>query len=58
MTEHHHHHHHRQDGSSLYKEKSLNSIAFRRKFEKWLKIILAVIAVLMVFVAVFVYLVD
>ena len=46
MAEHHHHHNHR-DSSSEFKRKSLNSIVFRKKFEKGLKITLVVIAIIM-----------
>lgn len=52
----HHHHHHHQDGASLFKERSLNAIVRLRKFEKWGKIILLIIAILMVLAVVFVYL--
>ena len=48
MTEHHHHHHtHHKDSASEFKRRSLDSIAFRKKFEKWLKIVLVVIAIIM-----------
>ena len=53
---HHHHHHHRRDGASRFKERSLRSIIWRRRAEKWLKIALTVIAVIMVCAAVYVYL--
>ena len=46
MAEYHHHHNDR-DSSSEFKRKSLNSIAFRKKFEKGLKIVLVVIAIIM-----------
>lgn len=58
MSEHNHHHHHKKDDASRFKEKSLNSIVFRRKFNKWLKIIMTAVAVLMMCVAVIVYLID
>ena len=45
---HSHHHHHHEDYASRFKRKSLNSIAFRRKVDKWLKIALFVLAILMV----------
>ena len=51
-SSHSHHHHHHDDYASRFKRKSLNSIAFRRKFDKWLKIALFVVSILMlVFVA-------
>ena len=47
--EHHHHHHHKhkRDGASRFKERSLNQIALKRKMEKWLKIAMIVVAVIM-----------
>ena len=44
----HHHHHHHKDGSSRFKERNLNAIVLKRKLEKWLKIALLVIAILMI----------
>ena len=44
----HQHHHHHKDGASRFKERSLNAIVWKRKMEKWLKIALLVIAILMV----------
>ena len=44
---HHHHHHHELDGASEFKRDSLNSIVFRKWFEKILKIVLIVVAILM-----------
>ena len=52
---HHHHHHHRKDSATLFKERSLNAIVFRRKLEKYLKLVMIVIAVLMIFAVVYVY---
>lgn len=49
-----HHHHHHDDFASRFKRRSLQSIEFRRKFEKWLKLSLlglAAFMVLLVFVA-------
>lgn len=54
MSEHHHHHHHR-DGASRFKERSLNAIVLRRKLEKWGKIALLVLALLMLLAVIFVY---
>ena len=45
--EHHHHHHHSKDGSSRFKEKSLNAIERRKKMEKFIKTVLTVIAIIM-----------
>lgn len=44
----HHRHHHHKDGSSRFKERNLNAIVLKRKMEKWLKIVLLVIAILMI----------
>jgi hypothetical protein len=45
---HHHHHSHHDDYASRFKRKSLQSIAFRRKADKWLKIILFFVALFMI----------
>ena len=56
MSEHkHHHHHHRKDGASRFKERSLNAIVFRRRLEKWGKIALLVIAIIMILAVFVVY---
>ncbi len=56
MSEHHHHHHHHhKDGASRFKERSLNAIVLRQKAEKWLKIVLCVVAAMMVISVIFVY---
>ena len=44
----HHHHHHHDDYASRFKRKSLQSIEFRRKADKWLKIALMILAILMI----------
>jgi hypothetical protein len=54
MSEHHHHHHHRDD-ATRFKERSLNAIVLRRKLEKWGKIALLVLALLMLLAVIFVY---
>ena len=60
MSEQHHHHehshHHRDDYASQFKRKSLQSIAFRRKLDKWLKIGLFALAILMVLLVFLAYL--
>jgi len=56
MAEHHHHHHHRKDGASRFKERSLNAIVLRRKIEKWLKVFLIIVAILMIVAVGYVYL--
>ena len=45
---HHHHHHHKKDDASRFKEKSLRSIVFRKQLEKWAKILLFIISIMMV----------
>lgn len=53
---HHHHHHHRDDYASRFKRKSLQSIEFRRKADKWLKIALLVLSAVMMLIVVIAYL--
>ena len=53
---HHHHHHRRKDGATRFKERSLNAIVLRRKMEKWGKIALLVVAILMIAAVGYVYL--
>ena len=55
MAEHKHHHHHHKDSATIFKERSLNAIVLRRKLEKWLKIIVMVLALLMVLATLYVY---
>ena len=56
MSEHHHHHHHhRKDGASRFKERSLNAILLRRNLEKWGKIALLIVAIIMILAVGFVY---
>lgn len=55
MAEHHHHHHHRKDSATRFKERSLNAIVLRRKLEKWGKIVLLIVAIIMVIAVVVVY---
>jgi len=52
---HHHHHKHRKDGSSLFKERSLKAIARRRAFEKFLKIGMIILAIVMAFLVIAAY---
>lgn len=59
MSEQHHHehsHHHHDDYASQFKKKSLQSIAFRRKLDKWLKIGLLALAIIMMLLVVLAYL--
>lgn len=44
----HHHHSHHDDYASRFKRKSLQSIEFRRKADKWLKIFLLIVALFMI----------
>lgn len=53
---HHHHHHHRKDGATRFRERSLNAIVLRRRLEKWGKIALLIVAILMILAVAFVYL--
>ena len=55
MAEHHHHHHHRKDDATRFKERSLNSIALRRKLEKCGKIALLIVAIIMMVAVIVVY---
>ena len=52
---HHHHHHHHKDDATRFKERSLNAIVLRRKLEKWLKIAVMILALLMVLATLYVY---
>ena len=56
QTQEHSHHHHRDDYASRFKKKSLQSIAFRRKADKCLKISLLVLSVVMMLIVVIAYL--
>lgn len=60
MSEQHHHehshHHHHDDYASQFKKKSLQSIAFRRQLDKWLKIGLLALAIIMMLLVVLAYL--
>ncbi len=55
--DHHHHHHgkHKRDSASIFKEKSLRAIQTRKKIEKYIKIALLVVAIMMGLAVVFVY---
>ena len=55
MNNNHHHHHHHRDGASRFRERSLDAIEFRRKLEKWGKIALLVVAIIMMLAVVIVY---
>ena len=62
MAKHHHHHqhhkHHRshkRDGATIFKERSLWWIEFRKKIEKAIKIALLIIAILMAIAVIWVY---
>ena len=54
--EHTHHHHHHDDYASRFKKKSLQSIEFRRKADKWMKIVLLVLSLIMMLIVVIAYL--
>ena len=53
--EHHHHHRRHKDSASIFKEKSLRAIELRRLFEKYLKIAVVILAVVMVALVIFAY---
>lgn len=55
MAEHHHHHRHHKDDATRFKERSLNAIVLRRKMEKWGKIALLIVAIIMMIAVVVVY---
>lgn len=56
MAEHqHHHHHHNKDFATLFKEQNLRTIRINRMIDKWLKIALLVIAVIMAIAVIYVY---
>lgn len=57
MLENHHHHHHK-DGATRFKERSLNAIVLRQMMEKWLKIVLCIIAAIMVLAVFYVYIIS
>ena len=50
-----HHHHHHKDGASRFRDRSLNAIYLRRQAEKYLKILLIVLACLSVIAVLLVY---
>ena len=50
-----HHHHHHRDSASIFKEKSLRAIELRRLFEKYLKIVVVALAIIMVALVLFAY---
>ena len=52
---HHHRHHHHKDSASIFKEKSLRAIELRRLFEKYLKIAVVILAIVMVALVIFAY---
>ena len=49
------HHHHHKDGATRFKERSLNAIVLRRRLEKWLKILLCIVALVMIVAVIYVY---
>ena len=50
-----HHHSHREDYATRFKRKGLQSIEFRRKADKWMKISLFGLSVIMVLIVVIAY---
>ena len=53
--EHHHHHRRHKDSASIFKEKSLRAIELRRLFEKYLKIAVVILAIVMVALVIIAY---
>lgn len=53
--EHKHHHSHELDSATIFKERSLWWIGYRKKIEKAIKIALLIIAILMAIAVVWVY---
>lgn len=51
----HHHHHHKEDYGSRFKRQSLSSIAFRRSADKWMKIILFILSMVMILLVILAY---
>ena len=51
----HHHHHHKEDYGSRFKRRILSSIAFRRSVDKWMKIILFALSVVMILLVILTY---
>lgn len=47
MAEHSKKHHHKRDSASIFKEKSLKSIARNKLIEKWLKRIMLAVTIVM-----------
>ena len=50
------HHHHHKDSATRFRERNLNAIVLRQKLEKWLKIILLIVALFMIGLVIYVYL--
>lgn len=56
MAEHHHHHsHHKRDEASRFKDRSLRMLEFRKKLEKYIKLALLLLAIIMGVAVVIVY---
>ena len=51
----HQHHHHHKDDATKFKERSLNAIVLRRNLEKWGKIALLIVAIIMIIAVIIVY---
>lgn len=46
---------HHKDNATKFMERSLNSIAFRQRFEKWLMIFLIIVCILMIIATIWLY---
>ena len=52
---HHHHHHNEMDGATKFKKNSLAWIARKKKIEKFLKVFLIIVAIVLAIAVVVVY---
>jgi hypothetical protein len=56
QSSHHHHHHHKEDDAGRFRDHNLRMISLRRQLEKWLKVSLCILALLMGALVVYLYL--
>jgi len=52
---HHHHHHHKKDGASRFRDRQLAIIERKKFIQKWLLIIMTVLAIVLFVIMVLVY---
>lgn len=55
MSKEHRRHHHHKDSVTRLVERRLNAIALRNKMEKWLRILLTVVAIALVLTVIVIY---